>query len=889
MYECNICYQEYNKSTRVKTTCPSCNFEACKTCVRYYITNSIKNAHCMKCKKEFDRDFMVQSLNNAFVTKTYKKHRAGVLMEREKARFPDTMPIVVRRVKAQGLKDENKKVDDAIIELRVKLYAMEEKRRQNERNIRNILNGGSGEVKRQTFHKRCPADDCKGFLSSAHKCGLCNIWGCPKCFEIIGYNKNEPHTCMEENLKTAEMLKKETKNCPGCASAIYKISGCFHGETEIIGWDGKIKVAKDICKGNILIGMDGEKRTVLDTTSGMDQMYKVKQNKAVDYIVNSKHTLILKIQSHKKIYKTKLGYKVHWFDKENKSFTSKLFKYDDKKDEITYEYARNFVEKIKTNDILKIRVDEYMKLSKCTKNKLYGFKSNGVNWMDKELKLDPYLMGTWLGDGFSNGSGISSNDEKIVDVWMKWAKENDAEITHIAPYRFQVRRCSAGYKRGVIGEEKDCKTCKKQKFGLCSKEIEYTNKKKNKNSTNPLMDILKGYNLINNKHISDDFLRNSRENRLKLLAGIIDTDGCVLNNGKRIQIIQVNPKLSEQIILLCRSLGFITNYKIVERKGVKLPNREKLTDCKNQYRINISGEKLDEIPTILNRKKCISSKPNKNYKHTSISVEAIGEGKYYGFLLDGDHTFVSNDFTSLKNCDQMFCTQCNIAFSWKTGEIENGVIHNPHFYEWQRQTGTNIRNPTEVPCGGIPDYWTFSSKLRKSRKQLKITNEQYDWCVAFHREATHWQHWEIRRLRTQCRELEDNLELRVDFMMNKINEHEMKNMLISREKSKNKKFAMLHIYELMNTVFTESLTDIYNMCELDNIEKNKIRIKKLIEYSNKELARISYVYSQTVKMFDNIKFSLVSRKYNKKSYNETYEKNEIEENIKILSSLKEGH
>ena len=472
MCECNICYQEYNKSSRAKTVCPGCNFEACKTCVRYYITNSIKNAHCMNCKKEFDRDFMVQSLNNAFVTKTYKKHRAGVLMEREKARFPDTMPIVARRVKAEGLREDNKKVDEDILVLRTKLYALEEKRRQNDRTIRHILNGGSGETKKQQFHKRCPADGCKGFLSSAHKCGLCNIWACPKCFEIIGYNKNDPHTCTEENLKTAEMLKKETKNCPGCAAAIFKISGC----------------------------------------------------------------------------------------------------------------------------------------------------------------------------------------------------------------------------------------------------------------------------------------------------------------------------------------------------------------------------------------------------------------------------------------DQMFCTQCKIAFSWKTGEIENGVIHNPHFYEWQRQTGANIRNPGEVPCGGIPDYWSFSSKLRRSRQQYKITQNQLEWCSVFHREANHWQHWEIRRLRTQCRDLEDNLELRVDYMMNKINEHEMKSMLISREKSKNKKFAMLHIYELMNTVFTESLTDIYNNCIETNVSKNQIRIKQLIEYSNKELARISYVYSQTVKMFDNEKFSLVSKKYNKKSYLKfigTHKENVKlkEENVKISSqaALKEGH
>ena len=119
MCECSVCYQNYNKSTRSKTKCPGCNFEACKTCVRYYITTSIKNAHRMTCTKEFDRKVMLQDLHNAFVTNTYKKHRANVLMEREKARFPETMPIVERRVKAIGLEEENKELDKQLNVVRI--------------------------------------------------------------------------------------------------------------------------------------------------------------------------------------------------------------------------------------------------------------------------------------------------------------------------------------------------------------------------------------------------------------------------------------------------------------------------------------------------------------------------------------------------------------------------------------------------------------------------------------------------------------------------------------------------------------------------------------------------------------------------------------------------
>lgn len=54
-------------------------------------------------------------------------------------------------------------------------------------------------------------------------------------------------------------------------------------------------------------------------------------------------------------------------------------------------------------------------------------------------------------------------------------------------------------------------------------------------------------------------------------------------------------------------------------------------------------------------------------------------------------------------CDQMFCTQCQTAFSWHTGVIETGTIHNPHYYELMRTMGNNRRNAGDVPCGGLID------------------------------------------------------------------------------------------------------------------------------------------------------------------------------------------
>ena len=71
----------------------------------------------------------------------------------------------------------------------------------------------------------------------------------------------------------------------------------------------------------------------------------------------------------------------------------------------------------------------------------------------------------------------------------------------------------------------------------------------------------------------------------------------------------------------------------------------------------------------------------------------------------------------ISGCDQMWCTQCKIAFSWSSGRRVRGVIHNPHYYEWMKNEGETIAMPgQDMPCGGIPTTFAimsaFSNKLK---------------------------------------------------------------------------------------------------------------------------------------------------------------------------------
>ena len=74
--------------------------------------------------------------------------------------------------------------------------------------------------------RKCPDENCRGFLSTQWKCGLCEKWACPECHVIKGDTRDADHTCDPDTLATAQLLSKDTKPCPKCSTPIHKIEGC---------------------------------------------------------------------------------------------------------------------------------------------------------------------------------------------------------------------------------------------------------------------------------------------------------------------------------------------------------------------------------------------------------------------------------------------------------------------------------------------------------------------------------------------------------------------------------------------------------------------------------------------------------------------------------------
>lgn len=236
--DCPVCLDKFTGSVRKEVKCQYCQYSVCVTCVKRYMLENVQDPHCMSCRRAWNRDFIDSYLSIAFRKGPLKKHREDILLDREKARLPLLQPRVEARVQAEQINFDvsnmNKKIRDLEIQLAREREAVYRLQRRQHR-LREIAAGrapvgtedGTAEKKEiRQFTQKCPMEDCRGFLSTAWKCGTCQTWVCPDCLVPKGKDKDAAHTCEEDAKATAALIKKETKPCPKCGMGISKIDGC---------------------------------------------------------------------------------------------------------------------------------------------------------------------------------------------------------------------------------------------------------------------------------------------------------------------------------------------------------------------------------------------------------------------------------------------------------------------------------------------------------------------------------------------------------------------------------------------------------------------------------------------------------------------------------------
>jgi superfamily II DNA or RNA helicase len=155
-----------------------------------------------------------------------------------------------------------------------------------------------------------------------------------------------------------------------------------------------------------------------------------------------------------------------------------------------------------------------------------------------------------------------------------------------------------------------------------------------------------GYSL-RNERIPQDYLCNSREKRLLLLAGLIDSDGGYFKKNC-IEITRKNERLLDDIVFLSRSLGFACYKKCLIKKYNNSIDEPK-DDDDVYFLANIYGKGIEEIPVLSHKNTGCIKKQMKDALIYRLQIEKLEIDDYYGFEIDGNRRFVLGDFTVTHN------------------------------------------------------------------------------------------------------------------------------------------------------------------------------------------------------------------------------------------------
>lgn len=185
----------------------------------------------------------------------------------------------------------------------------------------------------------------------------------------------------------------------------------------------------------------------------------------------------------------------------------------------------------------------------------------------------------------------------------------------------------------------------------------------------------------------------------------------------------------------------------------------------------------------------------------------------------------------------MWCTQCRTPFSWKTGLKINETIHNPHFYDWMKNGGTEAaRNPMDIPCGGLPSLGQLEAVFPRKYR---------DWMYRVHRAILHVEQVVIPRSQTQRNMNDNEKDLRIQYLMNRISKNDWRDELYRREKVRQKHDQYCQIMQTFVAVASDWMRRMVIECPRD-LELPMAEMNRFFRYIHHQIRKLNLRFKSSL-------------------------------------------
>jgi hypothetical protein len=206
----------------------------------------------------------------------------------------------------------------------------------------------------------------------------------------------------------------------------------------------------------------------------------------------------------------------------------------------------------------------------------------------------------------------------------------------------------------------------------------------------------------------------------------------------------------------------------------------------------------------------------------------------------------------IDGCDQMWCVLCHTAFSWTTGEISLGLIHNPHYFQHMRANRREERNPMDVICGRDLNH-NFIAWLMRKIDRVVMTPEFKPKIEEVIRQIIFLKSYAEAFVPYNAT---DNRKIRIAYLMNEFDEDSFKRKIFIKQRHNefNREFRnWLLLFRDVSTDLMYNMDDKLNVRETQTqatLENFMVEIESIQELVNKNIIRLSQLFKIKDRFFD---------------------------------------